>query len=105
MSEDTHGYDFPGEDAAASAARFRDLEETRASFQRTFESADGKRVLAFLRDFCKQHRASYVPGDVNETIYNEGRRSVLLLCMKYLHLDDEELLRLSMNQAQRRLRN
>jgi len=104
VKEELLGYDDKSEQEAAATARFKDLEETRSAFQLTFESRDGQRVLAFLRDFCRQSRASYVPGDSRETDYNEGRRSVLLLLMKYLNLDDEEILRLAMTQAQRSVR-
>lgn len=108
MSESTsehHGYDdVEGEDEAASAARFKDLEEARTAFQHTFGDHNGERVLAFLRDFCHQSRPSYVPGDSLETVYNEGRRSVMLLIMRYVNLSDEEILRLAMTQAQRKLR-
>ena len=107
MSDDLYGYDgeTPGESEAAAAANFQQVEELRAAFQQTFESDSGKRVLVFLKHFCGQTRASYIKGDPGETAYLEGRRSVVLQLMKYLLLDDEDMIRMAADRAQRGARN
>jgi hypothetical protein len=106
LSDDLLGYvGSEDENHAASEATLRDLESVRDVFTSAFGTEDGKKVLVFLKDFCHQSRASYVPNEPLETAYYEGRRSVILLVMKYLYLDDEEMIRMAATRAQRRVRN
>jgi len=49
------------------------------SYGRVFGSVDGQRVLESLAHDCHETRHSYVLGDPNTTIFNEGKRAVLML--------------------------
>jgi len=66
-----------------------DLEQIKAiklAYKKCFESDYGKRVLADLRRRCYAHRSTFT-GDVNETIFNEGTRSMLLHIESMMNMD------------------
>lgn len=62
-------------------------------YQRTFNSEEGKRVLADMRKLCPflTESINTTNGvDVNKLLIHEGRRSVLLHIYKMLHRDPNE---------------
>lgn len=67
----------------------------RKAYKKAFSSHEGKIVLNDLRNFCGATKSSYDPShQPHEAVYAEGQRSVWLQIMKYLHLTDEEVLKL-----------
>ena len=57
----------------------RERLEVIESYGRVFGSVDGQRVLESLAYDCHETRHSYVMADPNTTIFNEGKRAVLML--------------------------
>lgn len=66
----------------------------QVAYKNTFNSPEGRKVLADLRRFC---RASMPTADVNNvhaTFLLEGRREVWLRIMSHLQLTDEDVFNL-----------
>ena len=71
------------------------LRYRRVSYQKTFNSPEGKKVLADLRRFC---RATMPTADVNNeraTYLLEGRREVFLRIMSHLQLTEDDIYQLT----------
>lgn len=101
MSESL-GYEYTEptqEELDAAQAAHAALEDIRGDFLTTFGTPQGERVLTFLGDYCHQVRPTYTPGDANHTTFLEGRRSVLLLILEYMHLDDRAMIEKARDQA------
>lgn len=70
------------------------LRPRRAAYAKTFNTPDGRKVLADLKRFC---RASVPTADVNNihtTYLLEGRREVWLRIASMLQLTDEDVVQL-----------
>lgn len=66
----------------------------RRAYRATFNTVEGRKVLADLRRFC---RASVPTADINNvqtTYLLEGRREVWLRIMAHLNLTDEDVFNL-----------
>jgi len=98
------GYDEkPSQEELDAAAKLHiELDKMIGLIKTTFESPSGRDVLDFLAAYCRQVSPSYVQGDPMQTAYNEGRRSVILKLMNYLHMDDRTMIEESRRLAQRR---
>lgn len=71
----------------------------RKAYRAVFGGADGRRVLADLREFCRADSSCVVVGkdgkiDTHATVLAEGRREVWLRITETLNLTDEQLLKL-----------
>ena len=64
---------------------------TLADYQRTFETAHGKRVLRRMMKECMFQIPSYVPGDSHGTAFNEGKRAAVLEIIDRLKWDLRQL--------------
>ena len=60
------------------------------AYKRTFDSPDGKKVLADLFKCCHM-TTSTMDKDPYETAFNEGARSVVLRILKTINTDVEAL--------------
>jgi len=70
------------------------LRPRRAAYAKTFNTPEGRKVLADLKRFC---RASVPTADVNNihtTYLLEGRREVWLRIASMLQLTDEDVVQL-----------
>lgn len=70
------------------------LRPRRAAYAKTFNTPEGRKVLADLKRFC---RASVPTADVNNihtTYLLEGRREVWLRVASMLQLTDEDVVQL-----------
>lgn len=67
-------------------------EQVRLAYRRMVAGDTGRLVLADLSEICGENRTSFVPGDPQQTAFNEGRRSVLLHIRSVLGLRAGELL-------------
>lgn len=56
------------------------------AYRKLFDTADGKTVLKDLEDFGFYHDSTFV-GDPDVTIFNEGRRSVVLHIRNMMNTD------------------
>jgi len=74
-------------------------EELESDFQRTFSTPSGERSLAFLYQYCRQNRTTYVQGDSHDTAFFEGKRDVILMIMSKIHVDDAEIINRSRDRA------
>ncbi len=103
MRDDALGFDEPQseEDGVAEALAREAVESLQADFLTVFGSPQGERVLAYLGGFCHQIRPSFVSGDRDQTIFNEGKRNVMLKIMEFLHLDDNTMIQQSRERALR----
>ena len=61
------------------------------SYKQTFDTPQGKKVLADLRSFCKMNASSFAGSDTHTTSFNEGRREVFLRIMRFINLTQKEL--------------
>jgi hypothetical protein len=102
--QDGSEYDPSPEDQAAAADRMAALEEVRADFIATFSTPAGEKTLLSLYDFCRQMRTTYTQDDPNgrHMTYLEGRRSVILMVLEHLHMDDVEIIERARKLAQHR---
>jgi hypothetical protein len=74
----------------------RDLSLSRIAeaYRSVFCGEDGQIVLADLATrFGFQTRSTFVEGDVNRTVFNEGGRAVLIHMGRMIEADPEELKR------------
>ena len=93
---DSLGYAVsPEEEASGEADKEERTEALMADFLTAFSGPSGERVLLYLSAYCYQTRSCYDRGDPYSTTFREGRRDVMLEIMRYLHMDDEALFRLS----------
>ena len=71
-----------------NAARLKGMRE---DYKKTFESEEGKRVLADLERVGFFKTTTFVANDAMATIFNEGTRAFLLHIKTVLELDVEAL--------------
>ena len=55
----------------------KDLKKIKTDYRITFDTPEGKRVLADLTS-AYYHRSSYTKGDAHETAFREGQRLSLI---------------------------
>jgi hypothetical protein len=67
------------------------LKNRRINYRDTFDTIQGKKVLADLARFCGANTPSADVNNVNVTYIREGRREVYLRIMKFLNLSEEQL--------------
>lgn len=65
--------------------------DLRKAYRATFGSEKGQAVLEDLRRVTGVGRSSYVPGDAMETIWRDGRKSVVHLIEQHLDGGEPEL--------------
>ena len=65
----------------------QDQEQLERSYQRVFESEDGKAVLEDLRKSCSIDTSTYVPGCTDAMLVNEGCRRVFLRIVAMTRMD------------------
>lgn len=63
----------------------------QAAYRKTFESPEGRKVLADLRRFCRATQPSADVNNVQTTYLLEGRREVWCRIMAHLQLTDEDV--------------
>jgi hypothetical protein len=68
----------------------RKLKEMALAYKRTFDSPDGKKVLADLFKSCHMMNST-MDSNPHETAFNEGARSVVLRILKTINTDVESL--------------
>ncbi len=94
MTPETDGYSPSLTEDEKAEAKRKDEERTiLLSFQTTFASPAGQRVLKHLfTTYCD--RPSFVPGDPHSTSFLEGERNIYRAIVKAInkakHLDDVE---------------
>jgi hypothetical protein len=64
--------------------------DTIQSYQRLFASEDGIRVMKDLMKSCHFYDTTFT-GDVYESAYKEGERSVILRIMRTIKLDPRDI--------------
>ena len=67
-----------------------DMEELVKTYKRLFSTEDGKAVLADLQSTHRMLSTSYAES-INEVVYNEGERNVILRIMHIINTDLEAL--------------
>ena len=60
------------------------------TFQKVFNSEDGKVVLDYLSRYCNFQNPMF-NGDANQLIFNEGKRNVFLFIQSYINSDPKKL--------------
>lgn len=73
----------------------------RTAYRMTFDGPRAKEVLEDLASFCRAHSAPFVAGDPMATGVLIGRQEVFHRISRYLHLSDEEIIRLMLEGNQR----
>ena len=66
----------------------KDLKKIKTDYRITFDTPEGKRVLADLKS-AYYHRSSYTKGDAHETAFREGQRSVTIRIINLLKEDKD----------------
>ena len=88
--------EFDAKALAAAAAEQERLEELQSDYQQCFQTPAGEKVLLSLYDFCRQMKSTFVSPDADPhgryMTLLEGRRSVILEILKYLTIDDREII-------------
>ncbi len=72
--------------------------ETSNDYRHIFNTAEGKRVLHDILDFCGLLSDGFAE-DPHVTAYNAGRRSVGVYMLRMLELDQEQLRQMAHEQA------
>lgn len=72
--------------------KLRDRIDLHASYIRVFDSPDGRRVLQHILKEGYVAKTTFVRGDPNETILNEGARRLALSIAKFANQDHNQLL-------------
>ena len=67
----------------------------RQAYVQTFDTVPGKKVMADLKRFCKATSSSYVPGDRDAVLINEGRREVFYRISGFLNISAAEIWQLT----------
>ncbi|MEO5375940.1 MAG: hypothetical protein H7840_17065 [Alphaproteobacteria bacterium] len=75
--------------------RVRALFRRRHLYQATFNTPEGRVVLADLFRFCRVSAPVVVPGDPIMTGYNDGLRRVALRIAGLVNMTDEDIMRLT----------
>jgi hypothetical protein len=70
------------------------LRYRQAAYRKTFESPEGRKVLADLRRFCRATLPTADVNNVHTTYLLEGRREVWCRIQAHLNLTDEDVYRL-----------
>jgi hypothetical protein len=63
----------------------------QSAYRKTFESPEGRKVLADLRRFCRMTQPTADVNNPNTTYLLEGRREVFLRILAHLQLTDEDV--------------
>ncbi len=88
--------DFDAKALAAASDMQERLEELQSDYQRCFNTPAGEKVLLSLYDFCRQMKTTFISPDADPNgrymTLLEGRRSVILEILKYLTIDDREII-------------
>ena len=74
------------------------LKALREDYRKTFETPEGKRVLADLATTCFYNTTTFVPNDSMAVVFNEGNRAVYLHIKTIMEMDIETLERLNAKQ-------
>ncbi len=75
------------------ADRIADRIRLKASYQRTFDAPDGKRVLRHLMRVGFVTKSTFVAGDPHQTAMNEGSRRIVLSIIRFIATDDAALIK------------
>ncbi len=65
--------------------------EVKESYQKLFDSDEGKIVLADIYRICKLDALSYMEGHADKTFFNEGAKFVALYIKKALSHSDKDV--------------
>ena len=72
--------------------RFDFMRLRKQSYQLTFSSPAGQRVLMDFARFCRANETCVIPGDHDRTLVLEGRREVWLRLQNHLGFTAEQLM-------------
>ena len=68
----------------------KELKDKQTLYMQVFKTEAAKQVLADLRVFCCGTKTTFVKGDRDETLINEGRRQVFMQIMNTIKIDYEQ---------------
>lgn len=71
--------------------KLRERIDIHASYVRVFDSPDGERVLRHILRSGYAFNTTFVRGDPQETMLNEGSRRLALSILKFVKRDHKEL--------------
>lgn len=80
--------------------RFQMLFRRRHLYRSVFATPEGKAVLADLLRFCHIGQLTYVPGNFDNSAFNEGKRRVGLRIGGILNMPDDKLMELANQQTE-----
>jgi len=66
----------------------KDHKQLKTDYQTTFDTKEGKRVLADLQS-AYYHRSSYTKNDAYETAFREGQRNVIIRIINLIKEDKD----------------
>jgi len=66
----------------------KDHKQLKTDYQTTFDTKEGKRVLADLQS-AYYHRSSHTKGDPYETAFREGQRNVIIRIINLIKEDKD----------------
>ena len=67
------------------------IEELKLAYRRTFNTDDGKEVLADLKKRFSFEATTFVSGDPQTSAFNEGQRAAVLLIVRMLSEEKERV--------------
>ena len=65
------------------------------AYKKTFTGPDAEVVLGDLLKFCKYRDSTFVPGQSDSTIFNEGTRRVILRILSFIEMDESKITKLT----------
>lgn len=66
------------------------LKDKQTLYVHVFKTEEAKEVLADLRGSCFGTKTTFVKGDPEQTLINEGRRQAFMQIMNYIKVDYSE---------------
>jgi len=67
------------------------VREVKSNMHATFDTPQGKEVMAFLEQTCCWYQSVFVPNSPEMTMINDGKRQVLATIKTILALSPEQL--------------
>lgn len=74
-------------------AKLRELVGRNEDFQTTFDTPQGRRVLAYLMRVSGATSSNFVAGDPHATAFKEGQRHIVMTILKAVNRDTSELIK------------
>lgn len=76
------------------------VRKLKANMDSTFNSPQGKEVMAFLEQTCCWYKSVWEPNNPDMTLINDGKRQVIATIKTILELSPDQILSLAQQKEQ-----